>query len=84
MEPNLTFIDQVSELSRQNVRRCYYCLRCTAGCPAAYAMGAGPAQMLKMVQLGRRTPCSVRQASGCASAARRAAPAVPTRSTPGR
>jgi len=54
MEPNLTFIDQVSELSRQNVRRCYYCLRCTAGCPAAYAMGAGPAQMLKMVQLGQK------------------------------
>ena len=54
MEPNLTFIDQVSELSRQNVRRCYYCLRCTAGCPSAYAMGGGPAQMLKMVQLGQK------------------------------
>ena len=54
MEPNLTFVDQVSELSHQNVRRCYYCLRCTAGCPSAYAMGAGPAQMLKMVQLGQK------------------------------
>jgi heterodisulfide reductase subunit C2 len=54
MEPNLTFVEQVSELSRQNVRRCYYCLRCTAGCPSAYAMGGGPAQMLKMVQLGQK------------------------------
>ena len=54
MEPELGFIDEVSELSGQNVRRCYYCLRCTAGCPAAYAMGAGPAQVLKMVQLGQK------------------------------
>jgi len=54
MEADLTFADQVSALSHQNVRRCYYCLRCTAGCPSAYAMGAGPAQMLKMVQLGQK------------------------------
>jgi len=54
MEPELGFIDEVSELSHQNVRRCYYCLRCTAGCPSAYAMGSGPAQMLKMVQLGQK------------------------------
>jgi heterodisulfide reductase subunit C len=54
MEPNLTFIDQVSEMSRQNVRRCYYCLRCSAGCPAAYAMDFTPAQILRLVQLGQK------------------------------
>ena len=54
MEPNLAFIGQVSELSQQNVGRCYYCLRCTAGCPAAYAMDYAPAQMLRLVQLGQK------------------------------
>ena len=56
MEPDLTFIEQVSDLSHQNVRRCYYCLRCSAGCPAAYAMEFTPAQILRMVQLGQRQP----------------------------
>ena len=54
MEPELSFIEQVSELSHQNVRRCYYCLRCSAGCPAAYAMEYAPAQMLRLVQLGQK------------------------------
>ena len=54
MEPNLSFIEQVSELSHQNVRRCYYCLRCSAGCPSAYAMDYAPAQLLRLVQLGQK------------------------------
>jgi len=48
------FLGQVEALSRENVRRCYYCLKCTAGCPTAYAMDYGPAQVLKLAQLGRR------------------------------
>ncbi len=54
MMPDLTFIDRVSELSQQPVQRCYYCLRCSAGCPAAYAMEYTPAQILRMVQLGQK------------------------------
>ena len=54
MDPDLTFIEQVSDLSHQNVRRCYYCLRCSAGCPSAYAMDYSPAQILRMVQLGQK------------------------------
>ena len=54
MEPELRFIEQVSELSRQNVRRCYYCLRCSAGCPAAPFMEHTPAQILRLVQLGQK------------------------------
>ena len=54
MEPDLTFIEQVSDLSRQNVRRCFYCLRCSAGCPAAYAMDYTPAQILRLLQLGQK------------------------------
>jgi heterodisulfide reductase subunit C len=53
MEPELSFIDRVSELSHQNVRRCYYCLRCSAGCPAAEFMEYTPAQLLRLVQLGQ-------------------------------
>jgi heterodisulfide reductase subunit C len=54
MKPDLGFVEQVSELSQQNVRRCYYCLRCSAGCPAAYAMDVTPAQILRLVQLGQK------------------------------
>jgi len=54
MKPDLTLIDQVSGMSQQNVRRCYYCLRCSAGCPAAYAMDYTPAQILRLVQLGQK------------------------------
>jgi heterodisulfide reductase subunit C len=54
MKPDLTFIEQVSDQSHQNVRRCYYCLRCSAGCPAAYAMEYTPAQILRLVQLGQK------------------------------
>ncbi len=54
MKPDLSFVEQVSELSQQNVRRCYYCLRCSAGCPAAYAMDITPAQILRLVQLGQQ------------------------------
>ena len=54
MEPDLSFVEEVSELSQQNVRRCYYCLRCSAGCPAAYAMDITPAQILRLVQLGQK------------------------------
>ena len=54
MVPDLTFIEQISDLSHQNVQRCYYCLRCSAGCPAAYAMDYAPAQILRLVQLGQK------------------------------
>jgi len=54
MKPDLSFADQVSELSHQNVQRCFYCLRCSAGCPAAYAMDYTPAQILRLVQLGQK------------------------------
>ena len=54
MKPDLSFIEQVSELSKQDIERCYYCLRCSAGCPAAYAMDYTPAQILRLVQLGQK------------------------------
>jgi heterodisulfide reductase subunit C len=54
MRPDLSFVKQISEMSHQDVSRCYYCLRCSAGCPAAYAMEYTPAQILRLVQLGQK------------------------------
>ena len=56
MKPDLQFAGEVGALSQQNIQRCYYCLRCSAGCPSAYAMDCTPAQMLRMVQLGQKEP----------------------------
>lgn len=47
-----TFVKLVSERSGENIRLCYYCQKCTVGCPTAYAMDYKPVQVLRMVQLG--------------------------------
>jgi heterodisulfide reductase subunit C len=54
IEPEQGFMERVSEMSGQKVGACYYCLRCSAGCPSAYAMEYSPAQVLRMVQLGQK------------------------------
>lgn len=46
------FARRIQEQSGENIWRCYYCQKCTAGCPTAQAMSFQPAQVLKMVQLG--------------------------------
>ena len=48
------FALEVQERSGENIFRCYYCQKCTVGCPTAYAMDYQPAQVLKMIQLGMR------------------------------
>jgi len=48
------FKDTVQQLSGQDIRRCYFCQKCSVGCPTAFAMDAQPAQLLKMVQLGMK------------------------------
>ncbi|MDH7478397.1 MAG: 4Fe-4S dicluster domain-containing protein [Syntrophomonadaceae bacterium] len=35
-----------------NIRSCYQCGKCTAGCPVAHAMDYGPRQIARMLQLG--------------------------------
>lgn len=54
MRVELSFRHRVGELSRENLHRCYWCQKCTAGCPTAFAMDCRPAQLLRMVQLGRK------------------------------
>jgi len=48
------FLPTVEALSHESIRLCYYCMKCTAGCPTAYAMDYGPAHILKLVQLGQK------------------------------
>jgi len=50
------FALEVQRRSGENVFRCYYCQKCTVGCPTAFAMDYQPAQVLKMIQLGMREP----------------------------
>ncbi len=50
------FALEVRRRSGENVFRCYYCQKCTVGCPTAYVMDYKPAQVLKMIQLGMREP----------------------------
>lgn len=51
---DLTFSNVVSEWSGEDVRSCYYCQKCTAGCPTAHMMDYKPAQLLRMIQLGQK------------------------------
>ncbi len=53
-EVGLTFKDAVREHSGEDIHGCYYCQKCTAGCPTAYAMDYKPAQLLRMIQLDQR------------------------------
>lgn len=46
--------EEVRRRTGVDVRRCYQCGRCTAGCPVAYAMDAGPHQIMRGIQLEQR------------------------------
>jgi len=48
------FAEQVHQRMQVDVRACYQCGRCTAGCPVAYAMDAGPHQIMRGIQLEQR------------------------------
>lgn len=49
-----TFAQIVQTRSHEPVKRCFYCQKCSTGCPTAFAMDYQPAQVLKMVQLGQK------------------------------
>ena len=49
-----SFVNQVDLLSGQTTQLCYHCHKCTAGCPAAFAMEYGPDRILRLIQLGQR------------------------------
>lgn len=47
----MTWVDQVNALSGQDIRLCYHCHKCTAGCPVVGEMEFGPDRILRLVQL---------------------------------
>ena len=51
---DLTFGQVVQEHSGERINRCFYCQRCTVGCPTAFVMEHKPAQLLRMIQLGQK------------------------------
>ncbi|MFO7741137.1 MAG: 4Fe-4S dicluster domain-containing protein [Anaerolineae bacterium] len=51
---DLAFSDVVREWSGEDIHSCYYCQKCTAGCPTAFVMDLKPAQLLRMIQLGQK------------------------------
>ena len=53
-EPDLAFSRVVRDRSGEPIQRCYFCQKCTAGCPVAYAMDYKPAQVLRLVQFGQK------------------------------
>jgi len=53
-ESDLTFGPTIQDRSGEPVLRCYYCLKCTAGCPVAFVMDVAPAQLLRLIQLGQK------------------------------
>jgi heterodisulfide reductase subunit C len=45
-------VDLICELSGEDVRKCYQCGKCTAGCPAMEEMDLAPSQVMRGVQAG--------------------------------
>ncbi len=46
------FVEKVEEISGQNLRACYQCGKCSAGCPMVDSMDILPNQVIRLVQLG--------------------------------
>ncbi len=50
--PDRNGIQEIEELSGQNLFSCYQCGKCSAGCPIAFAMDLLPHQVIRLLQLG--------------------------------
>jgi heterodisulfide reductase subunit C len=47
-----SFIQEVQDRCGENIRPCYQCLKCTAGCPTAPYMDFNPNTIIRMIQWG--------------------------------
>lgn len=46
------FVQQVEEISGQDLLACNQCGKCSSGCPVAFALDLLPNQIIRMAQLG--------------------------------
>ena len=46
------FMSTIEKMSGQNIRLCYQCGKCSAGCPICQEMEASPNQIIRYIQLG--------------------------------
>ncbi|MBU3931784.1 MAG: heterodisulfide reductase subunit C, partial [Proteobacteria bacterium] len=49
-----SFLEEVVEASGVDIRACYQCQKCSAGCPVVTAMDILPNQVIRQIQYGRR------------------------------
>jgi len=48
------FIKKIEAQSESNIKACYQCGKCSAGCPVAFAMDYTPRQIIRLLQLGMK------------------------------
>jgi heterodisulfide reductase subunit C len=48
------FIAEVEARSRQNLKTCYQCGNCTAGCPYAFVYDHSVSQIMRLIQIGQK------------------------------
>lgn len=51
-EADREFISRIEKEAGTSIKLCYQCGKCTAGCPAAFAMDSPPRQIIRYLQLG--------------------------------
>ena len=49
-----SFLEEVIKESNVDIRACYQCQKCSAGCPVVSAMDILPNQVIRQIQYGRR------------------------------
>jgi heterodisulfide reductase subunit C len=47
------FVQEIEDLSGQNILQCYQCGECSSGCPVAAEMDVLPNQVIRYIQLGQ-------------------------------
>jgi heterodisulfide reductase subunit C len=61
------FVQQVEEISGQNLLACNQCGKCSSGCPVAFALDLLPNQIIRMAQLGLEDVLQAQAIWTCAS-----------------
>jgi len=51
-EEERDFISRIEDEAGTSINLCYQCGKCSAGCPAAFAMDYTPRQIIRLLQLG--------------------------------